>query len=413
MAKIICLTTPGHLSQNPRLIKYAEALEAEGHHIIILSSAYQNPEMQYDRTILSQHPKWEHHQVVWDYQSGPPSIALRLFSGIRCRLAQKAFFAGAREMSHAYAECRIYPELLRALRKISADLYIGFCLSSLALVTQVAKEHRKPFCFDFEDAYSAALDPELYPWLEYIERKYIRQAQRIFVSSQGIGEYYIRKFGIIDPTVILNVFSIPEKKYGRQILLDRKDASRISLYWFSQTVGLDRGLQDFLQALRLIEDMPLELHLRGKVSQHVRSELLNRVAGSPIARRIYFHSPLTPDELLLRMPEHDIGLALEALKPLNRDLCITNKIFSFLVSGLAVVASRTSGQQYVFQQAPGIGEMFEQGNIQAIALAIRRLATDKSRLELCKKAALNAAKNKFNWARESQKMTDVVRSIFG
>ncbi len=58
--------------------------------------------------------------------------------------------------------------------------------------------------------------------------------------------------------------------------------------------------------------------------------------------------PLIPaNELLSRVAEHDIGLALELRQPDSRNLTVTYKFLHYLLAGLAVVASDTAGQSEV------------------------------------------------------------------
>ena len=69
--------------------------------------------------------------------------------------------------------------------------------------------------------------------------------------------------------------------------------------------------------------------------------------------RIMVHGLVSYSELLSRITEHDIGFAGETPLIRNKDLTVSNKILQYLLGGLAVVASDTSGQREVARGAPG------------------------------------------------------------
>src|SRR5207244_12822049 len=79
-------------------------------------------------------------------------------------------------------------------------------------------------------------------------------------------------------------------------------------------------------------------------------------------RRICVHPLVTNDQLLPRIAEHDIGFAGETTLCRSRDLTITNKILHYLLGGLAVVASDTSGQREVACQAPAAVHLYPSGD---------------------------------------------------
>ena len=54
--------------------------------------------------------------------------------------------------------------------------------------------------------------------------------------------------------------------------------------------------------------------------------------------------PMPEEELMIFIRKHDIGLALEKSDTLNRDLCRTNKLYTYPLCGLWTIASNTSAQ---------------------------------------------------------------------
>ena len=144
-----------------------------------------------------------------------------------------------------------------------------------------------------------------------------------------------------------------------------------SIYWFSQTLGPGRGLEDLIAALPLL-DRDIEIHLRGRAAPGV-NEWIRSQTPARWRDRVFLH-PLVPnEELLSRLAEHDVGFAGEQPYCRSRDLTVTNKILHYLLGGLAVIASDTVGQREVAMQASGAVTLYEPGNSAALAQALQTL----------------------------------------
>ena len=119
----------------------------------------------------------------------------------------------------------------------------------------------------------------------------------------------------------------------------------LRLYWFSQTIGPDRGLEDAVRAMGVLVNHDIELHLRGKW-QTGYEERLRAIAAEAGARqgRIISHEPADADEMVRLAATYDVGLALEPPVTVNNDILLSNKIFTYILGGTAVIATRTRGQ---------------------------------------------------------------------
>ena len=109
--------------------------------------------------------------------------------------------------------------------------------------------------------------------------------------------------------------------------------------------------------------------------------------------------------------EHDVGLCLEVPATPNRDTCITNKIFIYMLAELAIVASRTRGQSDILTAAPDIGFLYDCGDIRTLAAILDRYAADRALLARTRYAALAAARERWNWERESKSLLSLVGAL--
>ncbi|PON16127.1 hypothetical protein C2W62_20105, partial [Candidatus Entotheonella serta] len=83
------------------------------------------------------------------------------------------------------------------------------------------------------------------------------------------------------------------------------------------------------------------------------------------------HTTLPNRELLSRIAEHDIGLALEQCDCPSRDLTITNKLFQYLLGGLALIATQTQGQAEAIAKAQ-CGQLVPPDDTATLAEAIAK-----------------------------------------
>jgi glycosyltransferase involved in cell wall biosynthesis len=111
--------------------------------------------------------------------------------------------------------------------------------------------------------------------------------------------------------------------------------------------------------------------------------------------------------LLSRIAEHDIGLALEATVPSSRDLTITNKILQYLLGGLAVVATHTSGQAEVSRVAPDSVRLVDQTS-DDLRSALATMISDTDLLIRARTAAISSVKNDLSWEIQSERLLSLV-----
>jgi glycosyltransferase involved in cell wall biosynthesis len=178
-----------------------------------------------------------------------------------------------------------------------------------------------------------------------------------------------------------------------------------SIHWFSQTVGPGRGLEELLAASVDLTD-EFEIHLRGHAGTY--EAWLESAVPSALRSRVFLHAAVPDDELPQRIAEHDIGFAGELTSIRSRDLTATNKIFQYLQSGLAVVASDTAGQREVAAAAPDAVHLYRSGDRSDLQRSLRNWLESPDELAASKAAAREVAVAKFCWEKEKLRLLDAV-----
>jgi glycosyltransferase involved in cell wall biosynthesis len=402
MNKIVLISS-GQPSLNPRLVKEADTLADAGYKVIVLYAYWNDWGTELDRALIPS-KKWEAICVGGDpHQKKLTYFFSRLIHKLAKTINQKT--SGKILVDLAIGRSGYF--LIRAAKRYKADLYIGHNPGALAATVKAAKANKKLCGFDAEDFHRNEVsdnntDPDVILKTR-LEERYIPQVDYLSASSPLIAATYKKLFPNKEPTVILNVFPS-----GSQISLPvYQPESPVKLFWFSQTIGPARGLEETINALDLLKEYPFELHLLGYIPKKKETSFADSFIKTSRAN-IFFHDPIPPDQIIAFASQFDIGLAVETGKPLNRDLCLTNKIFTYLQAGLAVVASDTSAQKDLLNQYPGTGKIYQKGNHQSLADALVYYHQRRKELFEARKAALTIAQEQLNWENESRKFLNLV-----
>lgn len=412
----ICIVSNGNLAHNPRVVKEADALAGAGYAVIVIFGQDQPWTYPLDATIASRcqwrarsyrtlaKQNWQGH-LRRSYLRGRRKL-FTLLSRLTLR-----FTIAERAMG------LFIPELVRLAVAERADLYIGHNPAGLVAAAWAANRTGVRYAFDAEDFHTGQYPDDLpgcqdRSWVDWLERKYLPGCRHVTAAAPGMARALLDRYGIPLPLTLLNTFPWADRKR-----LDGKKRDRagrpqaVTFYWFSQIISLDRGLQDAVSALGQVT-ADVALHIRGLPVPDAVETLRRLAVQYGVADRLFFHEPAPPEQLLSRAAEHDVGLCLEQPLTLNRDLCVTNKLFIHLLAGNAVIATATQGQREILQQETEAAFLYPPRDVEALARIMTALASNPVLLAHAKKAALLAAETQWNWEIEQVKLIDLIDSSF-
>jgi len=410
--KKICIIACGQLTTNPRALKELRALKESGYDAYFIGSYCINWALKYDALLQAKYGLAV-KTINWAKSRNP---LLFYKSRLRYFIARKLYYRPGFYFLRKYAFYSLYPEIEKEALRQRADLYIAHNLSALPAAYAAARQYKAKLGFDAEDFHSAELlsrktdkkAAKALNYVDYIEKKYLPSCDYISAASRPIALAYAKKYRIAKPIVLLNVFPFPAVNPPA---LASPRGEELSLYWFSQTIGKDRGLEEVVQAMGRVR-ADVALYLQGNIREDYRRELLRLAARHNIKEdKIIFLAPSFPDDLANIASSFDIGLALERREPLNRDLCVANKLFIYLLAGLSIIATRTQGQSGIIESIGEAGWLYDCGDIDALAGRIDYLAFNRGQLEESKKEALRYAHEKYNWDIEKNKFLSVVAKV--
>jgi glycosyltransferase involved in cell wall biosynthesis len=135
-------------------------------------------------------------------------------------------------------------------------------------------------------------------------------------------------------------------------------------------------------------------------------ELRRLVRDSGAAGRIQVVAPVPPDRLLEGLFGFHVGLIINRPATLTDELALPNKLFEYMMAGLAVVAPRLPGVAPLVE-GEGIGVTFEPGRTDRLAAALATLAGDRARLGAMRARARQLALERYNAESQQDVLADV------
>ncbi len=412
MSKSVCIVTPDYIYSNPRTVKEADALWQAGFDVRVVFSQG-NFEMirKFDEILLKEKP-WRCSIVGWS-----PFRKKERMLYFKSKLRYHAFgrfpalFYSFGKLPE-YGEGRLYRELAELAASEKADLYIGHYPTGLAAAAYAASHWQAKLGYDVEDLYTeVGHTDKKRKRIKLIESRYLPYCSYVSCVSELIADEIVKRYNIPSPIIIHNVFPWSERDKIDGKIKDRR-GSALSLYWYSQIIGADRGIQDVIRAAGLLKER-VQIHLRGYSSEEIKNKFINLAKTCGVEKNIYFHPPVPPTELLSRTVEHDVGLAIDQPDNFNRLLTVANKFFFYLLAGLAIAVTDLPGQRYIMSTLCNAGFLYPPGDYKTLAEHLHRLIVEPMLLQSYKQAALVAVQERWNWERESIPLVKLINELFG
>ena len=402
----ISIVTSGHFCSNPRVWREADALAGAGHEVTVIGVRFDQAQAALDDEMLRMR-KWRYRAAA-DLRSATAGARMRRnWYRLRARVGRMRANRGSPD-PHAlgYAADR----LLEAARDERADLTIVHLEPAFWVGTRLVEEG---CCVgaDFEDWHSRndpadAFSGRPRTFLESLERRLMRSAAHKTTTSAVMAQALEQTYPGGAPDVVYNSVVKPPLRARSE------NDGIVRIVWFSQTLGRGRGLEDLFLALPALRGN-WRLELRANASDEAKAWVRGSVPGA-LMDRVDLRPPVPPDELSEAVAANDIGLALEMPDCRNKDLTASNKIFEYLQSGLAVVASDTAGQREVLENVPGAGEFYPSGAPAELATRLNRWIGAPAGLPELRRRVHAEANARFAW--ETQRpvlLAGVERALSG
>lgn len=318
----------------------------------------------------------------------------------------------------SYGHSRRSAQIVGVLRKVDCDIdfICAHNLGALYPACFFGEKRDVPFIFDIEDYHPGE-------WIksdtkfetlrrEQLMIEMLPKAYAVTFASPLIWEETKALIGEKNNRLILNTFSKNDFRYCGTTV--RK--TELDFVWFSQNISHGRGLEEFLDAvpvwLEKNDSAKISLTLIGNMYHDFSDYVKNVVASSPVLinrLKLDHIPPMSQEKLHKQLNNYDVGLAIEVVNDLNRDLCLTNKLFAYLQSGLFVLASNTRAQKDFLFSYEECGFCTELGKLNLVQ-AIQQLWNNREKIRDAKLERIKHSQE-LSWENESLKIIDLWKQI--
>jgi glycosyltransferase involved in cell wall biosynthesis len=399
MRRSICIVSPGHVASNPRVVKEADALHGAGYRVTVIAgneTAFVRP---FDEEIIARVP-W---RVV---RAGPASLSARVAS------------RAAKAIARAWRPRATVPPWLAATAynaqtsglttascAVPAELYIAHYVAALPAAAAAAQLHGVALGYDAEDFHAGDRANDVGASREIalvrtIEGNFLPRCLHRTAASPMIAEAYAELYGV-ELVPVLNVFPLTDAGDRPAPLRDAEPRRGLRAYWFSQTIGLDRGLQAFIHAMARTRAR-VTLHIRGSDHWGHGKNLVALAQSLQIGDRVELLPMESPFRMIEFAGQYDLGLSLEADVSESRRRCLTNKIFTYLLAGRPVLMSDTPAQTALAGELGQAAALVSLSDPATISDQLDRLALSPDKLRAAQEAAWQLARTRYNWQVEQR-----------
>lgn len=406
LKKVLFLLS-GNISTTPRAQKVLELLEARNISVDIVMFNRGEKWNNLDRQYLSTHntnylylPFTKNDNLII---RGISSLLNKICDAINCRTIE----------TRAIASSKINSTFRLCLNRISDngyDFVYGFS-SMLWPAYYIADKWGVPFAFDMEDYHPME---NIYHSNKQIEKK--RREQMLidllpkakFVTYaapliKAKSDECLSRHGLSTQQgkVINNTFKTSDFHYTEYT------GPKIQFIWFSQTVSYERGLEQILPALTKYKDQ-IHLTIIGNMDNDFYNKVLRQYPDL-----LTIMPAMEQKELHNELCKYDVGLAIELSTQNkdngNRELCLTNKIFSYMLAGLYIIATDTKAQGEFIHTHPSHGVISEQ-TTEKMGIATERIIHDIDVIRAQKRERFANAQ-KHGWETEQNKLIELLNTL--
>jgi glycosyltransferase involved in cell wall biosynthesis len=223
-----------------------------------------------------------------------------------------------------------------------------------------------------------------------LEGALARRADAVVTVSEPIAEELRRRLRLrTTPAAVLNA---PERDDTDSS--GREDGPLRAIY--QGAMGPGRPLEDLLVAAEHAPDVRFTLRVAGADPEGLR-------AAARDLPNVEVVDPVPPDRLVEALRGYDVGLVINRPVTRNDKLVFPNKLFEYLMAGLAVAVPRLPGMTPLVE-GETVGVTYEPGEPRELGVALAALAADPERLADLRRNAKRSALERYNAEAQQERL---------
>lgn len=405
--KILFLLS-GNISTTPRAVKAIELAVESGYPVELWMVNRATKWKALDVSILERfNCRYTYLTIIRNESIGKWLTANMLNVGARILSAVGLKSTGISALASSKVNC-LYQLCANKLKRSEADLIYGF--SSMVYPAWIcAKSIGVPFAFDMED---------YHPWENVYYKNIQRERHRREMILQNILpdagwvsfaspmiQKQTEKLLEAGSSQLKVSFTLNNTFRASDFVLEPSSDGKVQFVWFSQTVSYGRGLELILPYIMKFKDK-VELTIIGNMDERFRQDYLSKSLEN-----IHILPAMRQSDLHRRISRYDIGFATEIFSDLedNKALCLSNKIFTYLLSGLFIFATDTPAQKDFIESHPAHGIVVTP-DAQSLESGFQFMIDNISKIRAEKAKRFEAAR-KFSWENEQKYLLREMRKV--
>jgi glycogen synthase len=223
-----------------------------------------------------------------------------------------------------------------------------------------------------------------------LEGALARRADAVVTVSEPIARELQERLRLPEtPAAVLNA---PEREETNPP--PRADGPLRAIY--QGAMGPGRPLEDLLVAAEHAPEVKFTLRVAGADPEALRK-------AAAYLPNVEVVDPVQPDRLVEALRGYDVGLVINRPVTRNDELVLPNKLFEYLMAGLAVVVPRLPGMTPLVE-GEAIGLTYEPGRPETLAASLSQLAMDWRRLDDMRGRARELALERYNAEEQTHRL---------
>jgi glycosyltransferase involved in cell wall biosynthesis len=296
-------------------------------------------------------------------------------------------------------------EMAKAAMAFRPDIIHANDLNTMLAALIVKEKTGAPIIYDAHEIYPEQHAPDQrselwHGFFTRLDEQLIHQADGRMTVCDSLGEYFQRRYG---SPAFLTLRNVPSIRFlPRDEILARRNEPRRILY--HGAFFKNRGLEEVIRAAKYLTSAQFIFRGFG-THEPVLRNLVEEIGAEA---NVHFAPPVSVDELVRTASESDVGLNPFPSACLNTEYALPNKFFEYMMAGLSIASSDLIEMRRLTNEL-GIGILFRSLNPEEIAADLRTLLADPERLDAHRANGWRAARERFHWEQEEQRLIEYYR----
>jgi glycosyltransferase involved in cell wall biosynthesis len=318
---------------------------------------------------------------------------------------------------------RIYPyytEYFKAYKKLvaeKADIYHCHDLDTLLLGYLVIKRNKAKIVYDSHEYWpSRTVFTKTFfdhikglirnPIFRFMEKYLIKRVDAVISANDTSGLALSKHYKIAQPVSIYNYHSLENQK-SSNILRNRLGLEDKKIMLYLGGINKGRGILELVSSLKYLPDK-FNLVFLGK--GRYKEFALNLAKKLGVKDRVHFPNAVPPKEVVKWASSADIGVSPIQNISMSYYFSSPNKVFEYLMAGLPIAVSNFPEMKRIMSRHH-VGEMFNPDDPKSIAKAVNKILTNEDYSKKLRANALRAAREEYNWEKESKKLINLYSKL--